>query len=157
MTRTVIFVRHAKSAYPDGVDDHDRPLAARGEREAGLAGAWLRDAVAHVDLVLCSTATRARQTCDLLGIDAPVKYLDELYDSPDDTYLPIVGRVSDDRDTIVVVGHEPRIGASIHALAADASSVQHVPTSAMAVIRLDGDWAGATPGSGTLVDFHVPR
>ncbi|HUB57091.1 MAG TPA: histidine phosphatase family protein, partial [Mycobacterium sp.] len=37
-TRTLVLLRHAKSAYPNGVPDHDRPLAPRGRREAGLAG-----------------------------------------------------------------------------------------------------------------------
>ena len=36
-TRTLILLRHAKSDYPDGVADHERPLAKRGIREAALA------------------------------------------------------------------------------------------------------------------------
>ena len=43
--RTLVLLRHAKSDYPGGVADHDRPLAPRGEREAGLAGEWLRSGV----------------------------------------------------------------------------------------------------------------
>ena len=39
-------MRHAKSDYPDGVADHERPLAPRGDREAALAGDWLRGNVA---------------------------------------------------------------------------------------------------------------
>src|SRR5690349_18486929 len=53
--RTLLLMRHAKSGYPDGVADHDRPLAARGIREAGLAGDWIRANFAEVDAVLCST------------------------------------------------------------------------------------------------------
>ena len=52
-------MRHAKSDYPAGVADHERPLAPRGIREAGLAGDWLRANVPTIDGVLCSTATRA--------------------------------------------------------------------------------------------------
>lgn len=152
---TLVLVRHAKSAYPAGVDDHERPLARRGERDAARAGRWLRDAVGHVDLVVCSSATRARQTCALLDLGAPVEYSDDVYDSPDDTYLPIIRRVTGDPGTLVLIGHEPRISASIHELGAD--SVGHVATSAVAVIRLDGDWAQAVPGAGELVTFHAPR
>ena len=54
--RTLVLLRHAKSAYPDGVADHDRPLAPRGKREAGLAGDWLRANLPTIDAVLCSTA-----------------------------------------------------------------------------------------------------
>ena len=59
---TLVLMRHAKSDYPPGVADHDRPLAPRGIREAGLAGDWLRANTPAIDAVLCSTATRARQT-----------------------------------------------------------------------------------------------
>ena len=56
--RTLLLMRHAKSSYPPGVADHDRPLAPRGVRQAGLAGAWLRANVPGIDEVLCFTATR---------------------------------------------------------------------------------------------------
>ena len=39
--RTLLLLRHSKSDYPQGVADHERPLAPRGEREAALAGDWL--------------------------------------------------------------------------------------------------------------------
>jgi phosphohistidine phosphatase SixA len=60
--RTLLLIRHAKSRYPDGVPDRDRPLAPRGIRQAGLAGNWLRTNAPTIDGVLCSTATR-RDTC----------------------------------------------------------------------------------------------
>ncbi|MDT5172030.1 MAG: phosphohistidine phosphatase, partial [Mycobacterium sp.] len=74
--RTLVLLRHAKSAYPDEVADHDRPLAPRGQREAGLAGDWLRTNLPAIDAVLCSTATRARETLAHTGIEAPVRYVD---------------------------------------------------------------------------------
>ena len=77
--RTLVLMRHAKSDYPEGVPDHGRPLAARGIREAALAGEWLRDNAPAIDAVRCSSAVRTRQTLDRTGIDAPVSFLDELY------------------------------------------------------------------------------
>ena len=70
--RTLLLLRHAKSDYPAGVADHERPLAPRGKREAALAGDWLRANVPAVDAVLCSTATRTRETLARTRIDAPV-------------------------------------------------------------------------------------
>ena len=71
--RSLVLLRHAKSAYPPGVPDHDRPLAERGVQEAALAGDWLRANLPAVDAVLCSTAARARETLARCGIDAPVR------------------------------------------------------------------------------------
>ncbi|HXO47768.1 MAG TPA: histidine phosphatase family protein, partial [Mycobacterium sp.] len=79
--RTLVLLRHAKSAYPDGAADHERPLAPRGQREAGLAGDWLRTHLPTIDAVLCSTATRTRETLARTGIDAPIRYVERLYDA----------------------------------------------------------------------------
>src|SRR3954467_9521492 len=76
--RTLLLLRHAKSDYPTGVADHERPLAPRGEREARLAGDWLRAHAPAVDAVLCSSATRTRETLVRTRIDAPVNVLDRL-------------------------------------------------------------------------------
>ena len=77
--RTLVLMRHGKSGYPPGVADHDRPLADRGRREAALAGEWIRSEDLRVDAVLCSTATRTRETLERTGISAPTTFLDEIY------------------------------------------------------------------------------
>ena len=100
-------MRHAKSDYPGGVADHDRPLADRGIREAPLAGDWIRANAPDVDAVLCSTATRTRQTLARTGIEAPVTYLDELYDAVPGTVIAAINGVAEDVRTLLVVGHEP--------------------------------------------------
>ena len=67
MTRRVVLLRHAKSAWPAGVPDHDRPLAGKGRRNARAAGDWLRREGPPIDLVLCSDALRARHTWEIAG------------------------------------------------------------------------------------------
>ena len=65
--RTLLVLRHSKSAYPEGVADIDRPLAPRGVRDAVALGGWLRDQGLVPDLVVCSVAERTRQTWDLIS------------------------------------------------------------------------------------------
>jgi phosphohistidine phosphatase len=164
-SRTLVLLRHAKSAYPDGVADHDRPLAPRGQREAGLAGDWLRANVPAIDGVLCSTATRARETLAHTGIDAPVRYVDRLYDAVPGTVIDEITHVDDHVAVLLVVAHEPTISQVALGLAgADSSNTAAVeristkfPTSAMATLRLTGSWKDVELGSAELVDFHVPR
>ena len=163
-TRTLVLLRHAKSAYPDGVADHDRPLAPRGRREAGLAGDWLRANLPAIDAVLCSTATRARETLAHTGIDAPVRYVDRLYDAAPGTVIDEITHV-DDAAVLLVVAHEPTLTQVALGLAgADSSNTAAAeristkfPTSAMAVFRVIGSWKDVELGSAQLVDFHVPR
>jgi phosphohistidine phosphatase len=162
---TLLLMRHAKSDYPEGVPDHDRPLAPRGIREAGLAGDWLRANVSGVDAVLCSTATRARQTLDRTGIDAPVRYSGRLYGATPGTMIEEINRTADDVGTLLVIGHEPTMSGLALVLAdddgTDVAAVERIsakfPTSAIAVLAVPGAWKGLEPGRAALTGFEVPR
>lgn len=162
--RTLVLMRHAKSDYPDGVSDHERPLAPRGVREAALAGDWLRDNVPAIDAVLCSSAARTRQTLARTGVTAPVTYLDRLYDAHPGTVIAEINKVDDGVTTLLVVGHEPTTSHLALGLAApdsDRAAAEQIalkyPTSAIAVLRVPGAWAGLEISGAELVSFHVPR
>lgn len=164
--RTLLLLRHAKSDYPDGVADHERPLAPRGVREAGLAGEWIRANVAAVDAVLCSTAARTRETLARTGLDigdVDVQFDDDLYDTTPGTVIRIVNGMSDDVRTLLIVGHEPTMSMLALGLAesdeggAAAEVSSKFPTSAIAVLRTSRSWRRLEPHSATLATFHVPR
>ena len=165
---TLLLMRHAKSSYPDQVADHDRPLAPRGIRQAGLAGDWLRADMPPVDAVLCSTATRARQTLANTGIPkggATVRYSERLYDSTPGTMIDEINRVADTVSTLLVVGHEPAMSALAIGLAGadgtDAEAVERIsqkfPTSAIAVLNVAGAWKNLELNGAALIGFQVPR
>jgi phosphohistidine phosphatase len=163
--RTLLLLRHAKSDYPQGVADHERPLAPRGEREAGLAGDWLRAHAPAVDAVLCSTATRTRQTLARTLIDAPVNFVDRLYDATPGAVIEEINRVEPDVETLLVIGHEPAMSSVALGLAtADGSNTTAAeristkfPTSAIAVLRTGEPWDQLALSGAALVGFHVPR
>lgn len=158
-------MRHAKSGYPEGVADHDRPLAKRGIREAGLAGDWLRSNIGAIDAVLCSSAARTRETLTRTGIDAPARYLDQLYGATPATMIGEISGVGDEVATLLVLGHEPTISRVALALAArpgsDDEAIERIamkfPTSGLAVLRVSGGWADVTLSRAELVSFHIPR
>src|SRR5689334_19517853 len=104
-------MRHAKSDYPPGVADHDRPLAPRGIRQAGLAGDWLRAHAPTIDHVLCSTATRTRETLLNTRIDAPVRYSQRVYATTPGTLIDEINAVDDGVGTLLIIGHEPTMSA----------------------------------------------
>ncbi len=163
--RTLMLLRHAKSDYPTGVADHERPLAARGEREAALAGDWLRAHTPAVDAVLCSTATRTRETLARTRIDAPVSYVDRLYDATPGAVIREINGIDPDVETLLVIGHEPAMSSVALGLAtpdgSNKTAAEHIstkfPTSAIAVLRTAERWDQLTLSSAALVTFHVPR
>ncbi|WP_285032797.1 histidine phosphatase family protein [Mycolicibacterium sp. lyk4-40-TYG-92] len=164
-TRTLILLRHAKSDYPDGVADHDRPLAKRGIREAALAGDWIRENLPPVDAVLCSTATRTRQTLERTGITAPVKYIERLYDATAGIAIEVINGAPEAANTLLVIGHEPVMSSLALSLASldtsDRDAAGQIalkyPTSAIAVLHTDRHWSQLALRSAELVEFHIPR
>ena len=140
-------------------------------REAGLAGDWLRSADGPdpgVQAVLCSTATRTRQTLERTGIEAPVCFLDELYDATPGAVIEAVNRAPQlgvDPITLLVLCHEPAVSSVALILAGapgtDDEAVDRIthkyPTSALAVLEFTGPWSALEPGSAALTGFHIPR
>lgn len=149
---TLILMRHA--AAGSAVRDHDRPLTPDGVRTATAAGQWLRGHLPAVDVVICSTAARTRQTLAATGISAPVRYRDELYGGGVDEILAEVAAVPADASTVLVVGHAPTIPATGWELVrqsrlnrdADPSSgagdeLRHFAAGTFAVLSTTGAWA----------------
>lgn len=166
--RRLVVLRHAKSAWPDGVPDHQRPLAPRGRRDAPAVGAALVDADCLPDLALCSTAVRARQTWELAsgqwGTPPPVRHDRRLYAADVPDLLDAVREVPPEVETLLLIGHNPGLEQLVLALAGDGLDdtldVVRVkfPTSAIAVLAWHGTgWEALAPGTAVLTSVTVPR
>lgn len=162
--RTLVLVRHAKSDYPPGVSDHDRPLSPRGERDAPVIGRWISEHGLCPQVALVSTAERTRQTwssmAPFLG-DVPVVWEPRIYEASRQELLGVLAGVPEDFTCVMMVGHNP--GMEDFALSATAGSVNEArarmaekfPTSAVAVLTSDDRWSQW--GSAELSSFVVPR
>lgn len=162
-------LRHAKSSWDHGgLSDHERPLNARGRRACDRLADHLRTANLHVDRVLCSSATRARET--LAGIadalpDADVVVLDELYLAASDELLELVRATDDATGSLLIIGHNPGLGSFASSLCAATGSAPEAvgalqagyPTAALASYRVHGGWATLAPGDAELHRFVRPR
>jgi phosphohistidine phosphatase len=160
VSRTLILLRHGKSGYPLGVADHDRPLAPRGERQATLAGQWMRDEGLDVDAALCSTALRTRETLARTGVSAPAQFIGDLYGAWSSEILETIRvHAPESAHTLLVVGHVPGMPATAADLDPDAG-VPEFPTSAYAVLTVGVPWAelglAVNPGC-HLVGVRIPR
>ncbi|MER5754008.1 histidine phosphatase family protein [Streptomyces sp. NPDC002088] len=166
--RRLVVLRHAKSAWPEGVPDHRRPLAPRGRRDAPAAGRALAEADSLPDLALCSTALRARQTWDLAaaewGTPPPVRYDPRLYGADALDLLEVVRETPPEVETLLLVGHNPGLEELVLDLAGEGldGALDEVrvkfPTSAIAVLAWHGaTWRALAPGTALLTSMTVPR
>lgn len=169
-TRRLVLLRHAKSAWPEGVPDHERPLAPRGRRDAAAAGGWLRKADHVPDRVLCSTAMRTRETWQLaeekLEAHPQTVFEDRVYGASSAEVLDLARRTPAGVRTLLIVGHDPAMRGLTLELASEqprdseAEALGRVrakyPTAAIAVLSFSGDWAELSPGQAHLTEFVVP-
>ena len=137
--KTLLVLRHAKSNWKDSsLADFDRPLNTRGKRAADLIGRFLRKKKLCPDLVLSSTAARARETIGLVLESArlvvEVRYDERLYLASADRLAEIVSQIEEDRSQVVLVGHNPGMEELLPRLTGD---VERMPPAALAKIALD--------------------
>lgn len=161
-------LRHAKSSWDDpDLDDHDRPLAERGQRAAPQMAAYLLEAGLRPDLVLCSTAQRARQTFDALapGLDGvPVRYERAVYVFDGDSLLTRLKALPESVAEVLVVGHNPALEEAARKLADSQASgallddlTEKFPTGAYALLETEVSWPDLTRNCATLLAFVRPK
>lgn len=167
-TRRLLVLRHAKSSWDDpGLRDHDRPLAARGRRDLPRLAAELRRRALDVEVVLCSSARRARDTLTGVRPALPeavsVRVDERLYGAGAPELLALLRLLSDEVGTVMLVGHNPGLEDLLHVLVRTGTPEAlsqlrtKVPTGALAELRLPGTWQQLRPGGGELVSMVVPR
>lgn len=153
---TLVLVRHAKSDWgSEVVADHDRPLNNRGMHDAPKMAARLAESGFVPDVILSSTALRARTTAAFfaaaLGVELELQ--DRLYGAS--SRVLTAAAVEAGAPAVLIVAHDP--GLSI--LASDlAPGISAMPTCAVA--RFDwetDDWNVATAIDPTTWSFATPR
>jgi len=152
--KRLILLRHAKAerSAPSG-RDFDRPLSPRGLSDAARAGRRLAAAGLIPDVVLVSAATRTMQTWAQASAalpDAKVQVRQDLYNAPPE-HLQAVAQAEHSAHTVMVIAHNPGIGALAYELTATATLAQAgaihdleqgFPTAGAAAFELDGDRIG---------------
>ncbi|WP_172299158.1 histidine phosphatase family protein [Pseudoruegeria sp. HB172150] len=164
MTLRLILIRHAKSSWDEpGLDDHERPLSARGRRSAQAIGEWLAEREYLPDLVLSSDSVRTRETWALMapGLRSPItRWEPALYLAGPGAMLKML-RTAGDTGNVAILGHNPGIAHFASAIVAVPPShgrFSDYPTGATLIADFDAAaWPEITPGSATVVDFVVPR
>ncbi|MEZ5842650.1 MAG: histidine phosphatase family protein [Hyphomicrobiaceae bacterium] len=175
-------LRHAKSSWdePD-IDDHERPLAKRGSKDAPRIGRWLarfsKEAGVPPDHVLCSDAVRTRATLALVLPEltrggsrwqpAPLPTIETdaaLYLASPEAILERINKVPSTARHVVVIGHNPGLHMLALALTGRGERTligalaRKFPTAAAAVFECDvAQFAALRPASARLVALMTPK
>lgn len=165
--RLLVLVRHAEAESGNRADE-ERELTEAGWEEAREAGRWLHEFGLGVDEALCSSATRARQTCEAIWeggcSEADIRVDSRIYNASAQRLLDVVRDADHDANVVMVVGHAPGVPYLASILADGEGSEQAhealaegFPTTGLAILRYSGHWSDLGPATARLDRFHVPR
>ena len=146
--KTLVLLRHAKAENGNtGLSDSDRALNERGRKEAQAVGTFIRKQDLALDLVLSSSAERTRETTELVVASADlaveVRYEQRIYEAGPLRLLEVVSQIEDERNTVLLVGHNPGMEELLRLLT---DRAEHMATGTLAKIDLNVDkWADVLP------------
>lgn len=156
----LMLMRHGKSDWDTGAEsDHDRPLAPRGIRAAERMGLVLRELERVPDLVVSSTALRARSTAELARISggwgSRLILDDSLYGAGVSDALAAAAVHGGTSSRVILVGHQPTWSMTVRHLTGTPVDMR---TATIADIDVDvATWSEVPSGSGTLISLLQPR
>lgn len=160
--KRLTLVRHAKSSWKDpSLDDFDRPLNKRGERDAPVMARRLKARGARPSMILTSPAKRALRTAKLIAeaINYPVEFLQreaDLYLADSQTILDVIEREANGCNEIFVCGHNPGITDLANRLTGH--RIDNVPTCGIVTMEANVDsWSNPATAAWSLDCFDFPK
>jgi len=161
--KRLLLCRHAKSSWAEhGQQDDQRPLSARGERDAPRMGQRLAEHGTHPDLLVTSPAVRARQTAkllaDALGYPrAQIRLEPALYLADPATLLAVVADQDDGAACLLVVAHNPGLTDLANHLLPDLA-LDNLATGGVVAISFEADrWAALATAPRQLLYYDYPK
>lgn len=160
--RKLCLIRHAKSSWDNAsIQDHDRPLDARGESDAIRMGEILLEKSFHPDLILTSDALRTLTTAQLIAKQLAVpeeKIIQEpaIYDAGVEDLLAILQKLPAKYATIILVGHNPGLTWLANYLADD--HLINLPTCGVYCVAFEAEnWNDITTAEYKTLFIDSPK
>lgn len=167
MTRELLVLRHAKSAWDTGArTDFERPLSNRGLKDAPRMGRFLAGEGLLPDHVVSSPAERARQTviavCAELGFDAGAIHWDErVYHATTGGLMDVLAESPPEARCVLIAGHNPGLEMLVQTLCRDPVPMppdyKLMPTATVAHLEIACPWADLDGGTATLLGLTRPK
>lgn len=164
---TLHLLRHAKSSSKENVEDYERPLSGRGRKTARRVGRNLLAKLGGIDLVLCSSARRTRETLDLVLNElssAPRTLIEDgLYLASREKLMARLGRLDAGDVNVLLIGHNPGLHELAVALADENSPAFRAlasgkfPTAACVSFRVPADWSVLGSSRHELIGYVTPE
>jgi phosphohistidine phosphatase len=159
--KSVLVLRHAKSSWkhPD-LTDHERPLNKRGKHDAPSMGRLLKREHLIPDIIISSTAIRARTTAQAVakasGYKAEITFNRSLYAAGPQAYIDALHDLSDENVRVLMTGHNPGLEELVELLTGE---IHLMPTCSLAHLKFRVEkWSEIDNKSkGQMAEIWRPR
>lgn len=166
--KKLYILRHAKSDYPQGVEDHDRPLNKRGQSASIIMGKYIKSNNINPDVILSSDSARTTETINNVlkeaEISTSVDFSNKLYLATPGEILKELAKLGDEVESAMVVCHNPGAEMLTAILARDGNKFalstlnRKYPTCGLACMTIKSDsWDKLDMGSAYLDEFITPK
>ncbi len=166
MSLELIIMRHAKSDWKTpAADDFSRPLNKRGVEAARTVGKWLHQNGHIPELIYCSSATRTRETLNLVKASFPgsphIEHLDSLYLASAEAMFQTVSQTTSGARCVMLLAHNPGCAMLANALCKTPPAhpkFRSFPTAATCILKFSASsWARIEARSGLVAGFITPK
>ncbi len=140
--KKLILIRHSKSSWDKPwQNDHDRPLAERGFRDAPEMAQRLKKRGIEPDCILSSSALRAVQTAKITAQEwgfpeEKIKVEKTLFHASSNMILKCIHMQKDSHENLFMIGHNPGMNELINELGI---KLDNLPTSGQLGLKMDGN------------------
>lgn len=162
VAKHLFIIRHAKSDWSFDVSDFDRPLNARGFKNAPKMAKRLADYAIKPQQLISSPAKRAITTAQIFAehLSVPVNEIKldpRIYEALPNTLVQIIGELDNHVDSVAFFGHNPGLTLLVNYLGDE--HIYNLTTCGIVHLRFDGiaEWAAISGGMGTNVWFTEPN
>lgn len=160
--KKLFLIRHAKSSWSDpSCSDFQRGLNKRGKKDAPFMARKIAEAGAHPDIILSSSAKRARKTAHFMakGVGFPkdsIVYDDKIYSASTEELFQVLRKVDDKYNELYLVGHNFAI--TDLAVLLTGAVIDNIPTSGVVAVQCRiKTWPKIAPGCGKILFFDYPK
>jgi phosphohistidine phosphatase len=160
--KKLTLIRHGKSSWDDpSLSDWERPLNARGKKDAMLIGYKLAEEGIVPDKIISSSAKRAYDVCKQIAerIDYPeseIAITDDIYLAGAGQLLQIVQNLKDEWNHVYLFGHNPYFTEFANSYGD--KRILNLPTTGVYQITFDCDkWADISLENGKNTYFLTPK
>ena len=158
--KTLYLIRHAKSSWKDiTLNDFDRPLNKRGQRDAPFMGKLLNKRGIKPDIIYSSPAKRAKTTANIIaqevGYEKSIQFEDKIYESNLIALKNIIYEINDKHDVVFLFGHNPCLNIFVEDYC---PFYENIPTCGIVMLEYSCDsWSDISIENCNFALFEYPK